>query len=75
VLPPGLLEEVRSEGYAFQVELTRAVYRRGGRITEIPIAFVDRTRGRSKMSRRIAFEALWRVAGWGISDRVRRRRR
>lgn len=64
------LHGIRSEGYAFQIEMTRAISRSGGRIVEIPIAFTDRKLGRSKISRRIAFEALWRVALWGIRDRL-----
>lgn len=72
------LSSVRSEGYAFQIEMTRRVHKAGGRIVEIPIAFTDRTVGSSKMSRRIAIEALQRVTAWGISDRFgagRRERR
>lgn len=68
------LHSVRSDGYAFQVEMTRRVAMAGGRIVEIPIKFVERAAGRSKMSWRIIVEALVNVTGWGIQDRVRSRR-
>ena len=69
------LPTVHSEGYGFQIEMTRRVFRSGGRIVEIPIAFVERVAGHSKMSRRIVVEALWDVTRWGLSDRLRRARR
>jgi dolichol-phosphate mannosyltransferase len=52
-------EEVRSRGYAFQVELTYRAVRAGFRVVEVPIVFRDRQRGASKMSWRIAAEAMW----------------
>ncbi len=55
------LPSVRSEGYAFQIELTLRAYRRGLRIVEVPIVFEDRRVGQSKMSRGIVSEALWVV--------------
>ena len=55
------LDSVRSQGYAFQVELTYRAVRSGFRVREIPIVFRDREVGRSKMSWRIALEAVWRV--------------
>jgi dolichol-phosphate mannosyltransferase len=55
------LASVRSTGYAFQIELTYRALRRGFRVLEVPITFVDRRVGRSKMSRRIVAEALWMV--------------
>jgi len=58
------LPSVRSSGYAFQIELTYRALRRGFRVVELPITFVDRRVGRSKMSRRIVAEALWMV--WKI---------
>ena len=64
------LSSIRSEGYAFQVEMVRRIYRAGGTIKEIPIKFVDRTSGRSKMSNRIVLEALALVTAWGIRDRL-----
>jgi dolichol-phosphate mannosyltransferase len=54
-------ERVRSNGYAFQIETTYRAWRRGLRIHEVPILFVDRVAGESKMSRRIGLEALWIV--------------
>lgn len=52
---------VRSDGYAFQIEITFKAWRKGFRIREIPIVFVDRKAGESKMSRRIVYEAAWMV--------------
>jgi dolichol-phosphate mannosyltransferase len=54
-------DSVRSQGYAFQVELTYRSVQAGFRVLEIPIVFRDRTRGQSKMSWRIAAEAMWLV--------------
>ena len=68
------LETVRSEGYAFQIEMTRRLLLSGGRVVEVPITFVERAEGKSKMSRRIVAEALLNVARWGIKDRVSSRR-
>ena len=55
------LSSVRSEGYAFQVELTYRALRRGLRVVEVPIVFHERREGQSKMTSRIALEAAWRV--------------
>lgn len=55
------LDAVRSNGYSFQIELTHRIWRRGGRIAEVPITFVDRYQGTSKMSKAIVREALWIV--------------
>ncbi len=52
---------VRSQGYAFQVELTYRAVRAGFTVVEVPIVFRDRQRGESKMSWRIAAEAMWLV--------------
>jgi dolichol-phosphate mannosyltransferase len=54
-------ERVRSNGYAFQIETTYRVWTRGLRIREVPIVFMDRSVGESKMSKRIGLEALWIV--------------
>jgi dolichol-phosphate mannosyltransferase len=54
-------DEVRSRGYAFQVELTYRAVQSGFRVTEVPIVFRDREHGQSKMSWRIAAEAMWLV--------------
>jgi len=55
------LPSVRSQGYAFQVELTYRAVKRGFRVVEVPIVFHERREGASKMSGRIALEAIWRV--------------
>jgi dolichol-phosphate mannosyltransferase len=55
------LERVRSRGYAFQIELTYRALRKGFRVREVPIRFVDRVAGGSKMSRAIVLEAIWKV--------------
>lgn len=68
------LDTIRSEGYGFQVEMTRQVHRLGGRIAEVPITFVERAAGTSKMSARIVAEALVHVTAWGLGDRLSRRR-
>jgi dolichol-phosphate mannosyltransferase len=64
------LSTVRSEGYAFQIEMTRRIYRAGGSVVEVPITFTERVAGRSKMSRRIVLEALVSVPRWGLKDRL-----
>ena len=67
------LSDVRSNGYAFQIEMSFRAWRKGFRIVEIPIVFVDRTEGESKMSKRIVREAIWmvwRLRWWAISGRV-----
>ncbi|MFQ5510759.1 MAG: polyprenol monophosphomannose synthase [Candidatus Krumholzibacteriia bacterium] len=55
------LDEIKSDGYSFQIEMNYHAWRRGFRIREIPIVFVDRTEGSSKMSRRIIWEAVFLV--------------
>lgn len=63
------LHEVRSNGYAFQIEMSFRAWKRGFRIAEIPIVFHDRTEGESKMSKRIVREAIWmvwRLRWWGL---------
>jgi dolichol-phosphate mannosyltransferase len=55
------LDSVQSNGYSFQIELTHRIWRRGGKIAEVPIIFTDRLQGSSKMSRDIVHEALWMV--------------
>ncbi len=56
------LSTLRSEGYAFQIELKWRAWKKGFRLTEFPILFEDRTRGKSKMSKKIILEAMMRVA-------------
>ena len=63
------LDRVRSQGYAFQVELTYRAVRAGFRVVEVPIVFRDRQRGSSKMSWRIAAEAIWLVPRLRFSAR------
>ncbi len=55
------LEAVKSNGYAFQIEMSFRAWKRGFRIREIPIVFTDRVEGQSKMSKRIVREAIWMV--------------
>lgn len=69
------LHEVASQGYCFQIDLAWRAVQRGMRVREVPITFVERTAGASKMSRKIVFEALWRVTAWGVDDKVTRIRR
>ncbi|MDQ3986618.1 MAG: polyprenol monophosphomannose synthase [Actinomycetota bacterium] len=69
------LDTIRSEGYAFQIEMVRRMFYTGAKIREIPIVFADREAGKSKMSKRIVFEALGLVTAWGFFDRVKGRRR
>jgi dolichol-phosphate mannosyltransferase len=67
------LDTVESAGYCFQIDLTLRMVQAGLNIVEVPITFVERERGASKMSRAIIAEAFLRVAQWGITTRLRRR--
>jgi dolichol-phosphate mannosyltransferase len=69
------LHEVASQGYCFQVDLAWRASQRGMRVREVPITFVERTAGTSKMSQKIVVEALWRVTVWGVDDKITRVRR
>jgi dolichol-phosphate mannosyltransferase len=60
---------VASTGYSFQVELAWRTYKRGFRVTEVPITFTERVRGESKMSGNIFKEQLLRVTVWGVQSR------
>jgi len=62
------LDQVKSDGYAFQIEMSYKCWRKGFRIVEIPITFVDRRAGVSKMNRRIVWEAAWMVWRLRIMD-------
>jgi dolichol-phosphate mannosyltransferase len=62
------LDTVASQGYCFQVDLTRRAVRAGLRVVEVPITFVERELGASKMSGLIVAEALLRVTQWGVTD-------
>lgn len=63
---------VRSNGYSFQIELTHRVWRRGMKISEVPIIFTDRFQGSSKISREIVREALWMVWKLWLEHGLRR---
>jgi len=67
------LAHVRSNGYAFQIEMSFRAWRKRFKIVEIPIVFVDRTEGQSKMSKAIVREAIWmvwRLRFWGLKGAV-----
>jgi dolichol-phosphate mannosyltransferase len=59
------ISTIRSEGYCFQIEMTRRAIARGGSIAEVPITFIERAHGKSKMSFSIALEAVVRITAWG----------
>ena len=59
------ISTIRSEGYCFQIEKTRRAIGRGGSVAEVPITFIERTHGVSKMSFTIALEAVVRITAWG----------
>lgn len=61
------LDLIKSDGYAFQIEMTREATRLGGKIQELPILFVEREIGVSKMSSEIIREALIKVTKWGVT--------
>jgi dolichol-phosphate mannosyltransferase len=65
------LDTVESSGYCFQTDLAWRTSRAGLRIVEVPIEFVERVRGESKMDRRVATESLRRITAWGIAERGR----
>jgi dolichol-phosphate mannosyltransferase len=54
-------EKVRSNGYAFQIEMSFRAWKKGFRLVEVPIVFTDRVEGQSKMNKRIVREAIWMV--------------
>jgi dolichol-phosphate mannosyltransferase len=59
------ISTIRSEGYCFQIEMTRRAISRGASVGEIPITFIERAHGVSKMSFTIALEAVVRITAWG----------
>ena len=69
------LENIESVGYCFQIDLVRRAVQADLTVAEVPITFVERTHGASKMSKAIVGEALWRVTRWGITRLLRRPRR
>ena len=65
------LTDVASAGYCFQVDLAWRALKAGFRVVEVPITFVERQYGDSKMSQRIVVEALLRTTVWGVRHRAR----
>ena len=63
------LTEVHSQGYCFQIDLAWRAVNRGATVVEVPITFVERELGVSKMSGAIVVEAIWRVTCWGFAKR------
>ncbi|MCC9306781.1 polyprenol monophosphomannose synthase [Kitasatospora sp. RB6PN24] len=63
------MDQVASAGYCFQVDLAFRTVSNGFKVAEVPITFVEREHGASKMSKNIVFEALWRVTVWGTQAR------
>jgi len=63
------LDDVASQGYCFQIDLAWRAVQRGLRVVEVPITFVERERGQSKMSGSIVRESLVKVSAWGLSHR------
>jgi dolichol-phosphate mannosyltransferase len=69
------LDSVRSAGYVFQTDLAWRTGQAGLRVREVPIDFVERVRGDSKMDRRVATESLRRITTWGVRERLAQLRR
>ncbi|GII93946.1 dolichol-phosphate mannosyltransferase [Sinosporangium siamense] len=69
------LSDVESQGYCFQIDLTLRTVRCGLRVVEVPITFVDRTVGTSKMDRSVMTEAMWRITAWGVTGVPKRFKR
>jgi dolichol-phosphate mannosyltransferase len=65
------LPSVRSVGYCFQADLAWRTVEAGLRVREVPIEFIERVRGESKMSRDVAVESLRRITAWGLRERSR----
>ncbi|MEI7550598.1 MAG: dolichol-phosphate mannosyltransferase, partial [Actinomycetes bacterium] len=68
------LEGISSQGYSFQIEMTREALRVGAKVREVPITFIERTIGKSKMSSEIVVEAMVKVTQWGIARVIKRSR-
>jgi len=67
------LQAVKSNGYAFQIEMNYRAWKRGFRLAEIPIVFIDRTAGASKMSKSIVWEGVWmcwRLRWWSLTGKL-----
>jgi dolichol-phosphate mannosyltransferase len=69
------LDSVRSTGYVFQTDMVTRVLRLGLTVREVPIEFVERERGDSKMSGAVASESLRRITAWGLRERGRQLKR
>jgi dolichol-phosphate mannosyltransferase len=67
------VDRVQSLGYVFQVELVHRTLHAGLRVVEVPIEFVERVRGDSKMTPEVARESLVRITRWGVAQRLRGR--
>lgn len=63
------LDSVQSAGYVFQTDLAYRTVRAGLRVAEVPIEFIERERGESKMSGQVASESLKRITAWGVAER------
>lgn len=70
VLDAPNLDGVSSQGYCFQIDMVYRAWRSGYRVVEVPVTFVERERGQSKMSSHIVREALWKVGLWGVQARL-----
>ena len=66
------LNRLEAQGYGFQIEMTRRAQAQGLSVVEVPIRFIERENGRSKMTYAIVFEAFWLCTKWGIQRLVRR---
>ena len=65
------LTQMTATGYCFQIEMAMAATLAGAKLVEVPITFVERINGVSKMSRAIVIEALWQTTLWALSRRLR----
>lgn len=66
------LSNIEAQGYGFQVEMTRRAVKAGGSVIEVPITFIERESGVSKMTNRIIFEAFWLCTKWGFGRLIKR---
>ena len=63
--------DIQSQGYCFQIEMTRKILDVNGKVLEVPITFVERKYGSSKMNWKIVLEAMIRVTLWGLKRKLR----
>jgi dolichol-phosphate mannosyltransferase len=73
VLRSIIFDRIESKGYGFQIEMALETLENGFRVEEVPITFVERVDGVSKMNKAIVIEALWKVTIWGLQRLVKRR--